>query len=70
MIGSGFLALRTGRLGGGGLGEPIVTGLYLNDTRLILAGALPAAVLAPLADYLLGRVERLLTPRGLLATEV
>lgn len=56
-------------IGAGGLGEPIVTGLYLNDTRLILAGALPAAVLALTADYLLGRLERLLTPRGLLAAE-
>ncbi len=56
-------------IGAGGLGEPIVTGLYLNDTWLILSGALPAAVLALLADYLLGRLERVLTPRGLLAVE-
>jgi osmoprotectant transport system permease protein len=56
-------------IGAGGLGEPIVTGLYLNDTRLILAGALPAAALALLADHLLGRLERMLTPRGLLAAE-
>jgi osmoprotectant transport system permease protein len=56
-------------IGAGGLGEPIVTGLYLNDTRLILAGALPAAALALLADHLLGRLERWLTPRGLLAAE-
>jgi len=52
-------------IGAGGLGEPIVTGLYLADTRLILSGAIPAAVLALLADFLLGRVERWLTPRGL-----
>ncbi|MGD2047623.1 MAG: glycine betaine ABC transporter substrate-binding protein [Gemmatimonadota bacterium] len=56
-------------IGAGGLGEPIVTGLYLNDTRLILAGALPAAVLALVADYLLGRLERFLTPRGLLSAD-
>jgi osmoprotectant transport system permease protein len=56
-------------IGAGGLGEPIVTGLYLNDTRLILAGALPAAALALLADYLLGRLERFLTPRGLIAAQ-
>jgi osmoprotectant transport system permease protein len=49
-------------IGAGGLGEPIVTGLYLNDTRLILSGAIPAALLALLADALLGRVERRLTP--------
>ena len=51
-------------IGAGGLGEPIVTGLYLNDTRLILSGALPAAVLALVADVLLGLLERTLTPRG------
>ena len=52
-------------IGAGGLGEPILTGLYLNDVRLILAGALPAALLAIVADAALGRIERLLTPRGL-----
>jgi osmoprotectant transport system substrate-binding protein/osmoprotectant transport system permease protein len=52
-------------IGAGGLGQPIVTGLYLNDTWLILSGAIPAALLALLADYLLGRVEWLLTPRGI-----
>lgn len=54
-------------IGAGGLGEPIVTGLYLNDTWLILSGAIPAALLALMADYLLGHVERWLTPRGLAA---
>jgi len=52
-------------IGAGGLGEPIVTGLYLNDTRLILAGAVPAALLALFADAVLGLVERRLVPRGL-----
>jgi osmoprotectant transport system substrate-binding protein/osmoprotectant transport system permease protein len=52
-------------IGAGGLGEPIVTGLYLNDTWLILSGAIPAALLALLADTLLSRVERWLTPRGI-----
>ncbi|HUF49097.1 MAG TPA: glycine betaine ABC transporter substrate-binding protein [Vicinamibacterales bacterium] len=52
-------------IGAGGLGEPIVTGLYLNDTRLILSGAIPAALLALLADHGLGRLEHRLTPRGL-----
>ncbi|MEX1023940.1 MAG: glycine betaine ABC transporter substrate-binding protein [Planctomycetota bacterium] len=52
-------------IGAGGLGEPIVTGLYLNDVRLILAGALPAAVFAIVADFALGRLEVALTPRGL-----
>lgn len=45
-------------IGSGGLGEPIVEGLYLNDPALILTGAVPAALLAVLADFLLGRIER------------
>jgi len=52
-------------IGAGGLGEPILTGLYLNDVSLILSGAIPAALLALAADRLLGGVERALTPRGL-----
>ena len=52
-------------IGSGGLGEPIVVGLYLNDPRLIVSGALPAALLALLADHSLGRLERVLTPPGL-----
>lgn len=52
-------------IGAGGLGEPILAGLYLNDPNLILAGAVPAALLALLADAGLGAVERVLVPRGL-----
>lgn len=51
-------------IGAGGLGEPILTGLELNDTDLILTGAAPAALLAVLVDLALGLVERVLTPRG------
>lgn len=52
-------------IGAGGLGEPIITGLQLDDTRLILSGAVPAALLAILVDLSLGGLERLLTPAGL-----
>ena len=51
-------------IGAGGLGDPIVAGLALSDTRMILSGALPAALLALLVDWLLGRVERRLAPAG------
>ncbi|MEX1364556.1 MAG: glycine betaine ABC transporter substrate-binding protein [Nannocystaceae bacterium] len=54
-------------IGAGGLGDPIVTGLQLNDTGLILSGALPAALLAVVTDALLGVLERQLVPRGLRA---
>lgn len=56
-------------IGAGGLGEPILTGLYLNDVPLILSGAIPAALLALIADKSLGSLERRLTPRGLRIAE-
>jgi osmoprotectant transport system permease protein len=49
-------------IGAGGLGEPIVAGLALADTRMILSGALPAAALALVVDGLLALVERAVTP--------
>ena len=49
-------------IGAGGLGEPIVAGLALADTRMILSGALPAAVLALLVDGVLALVERAVAP--------
>lgn len=55
-------------IGAGGLGEPIVAGLALSDTRLILSGAVPAALLALLVDALLGMVEKAVAPRGLRAS--
>lgn len=45
-------------IGAGGLGDPIVTGLALNDTGLILQGAIPAACLAILTEILFGLIER------------
>ena len=52
-------------IGAGGLGEPIVTGLNLDDHNLVLAGAIPAALLAIVVDLLLAGIERILAPRGL-----
>jgi len=49
-------------IGAGGLGEPIVAGLALADTRMILSGALPAALLALAVDGALALVERLVAP--------
>ena len=51
-------------IGAGGLGEPIVTGLQLADTRRILSGAIPAALLALAVDGLLALVERRVRPPG------
>ncbi len=52
-------------IGAGGLGEPIVAGLALADTNMILAGALPAAALALLVDGALALVERAIAPAHL-----
>ncbi|MFN2431976.1 MAG: glycine betaine ABC transporter substrate-binding protein [Gemmatimonadota bacterium] len=51
-------------IGAGGLGEPIVAGLALSDTRRILSGAIPAAGLALLVDGALGLAERATRPGG------
>jgi osmoprotectant transport system permease protein len=51
-------------IGAGGLGDPIAAGLALSDTRMILSGALPAALLALLVDGGLGICERMVAPRG------
>lgn len=52
-------------IGAGGLGEPIVEGLALADTQLILSGAVPAAILALAVDGGLAMVERRLRPAHL-----
>ncbi len=49
-------------VGAGGLGEFIFRGLALVNNQLILAGAIPAAALALLADFFLSVLERRLRP--------
>ncbi|SDC63992.1 osmoprotectant transport system permease protein [Pelagirhabdus alkalitolerans] len=44
-------------IGGGGLGREIVSGINLQNEIRLVAGAIPAAVLAIIADFLLGKVE-------------
>ncbi len=50
-------------IGAGGLGEFIFRGLAMVDNRVILAGAIPAAILALMADMGVGWLERLLQAR-------
>jgi len=52
-------------IGAGGYGQPIFTGIRLADNGLILEGAIPAAVLALLMQWLFDGAELLLVPRGL-----
>jgi osmoprotectant transport system permease protein len=51
-------------IGAGGLGVYIFQGLAMVNDTVILAGAVPAAVLALSADALLGLLERRVTPAG------
>jgi osmoprotectant transport system permease protein len=57
------LATIAAAIGAGGLGEFIFRGLAMVDNRVILAGAIPAALLALLADFGVGWIERRLQPR-------
>jgi len=57
------LATIAAAIGAGGLGEFIFRGLAMVDDRVILAGAIPAAILALLADFGVGWLERKLRPR-------
>jgi osmoprotectant transport system permease protein len=52
-------------IGAGGYGQPILTGIRLNDTGLILEGAIPAALLALATQGLFSLLERAVVPRGL-----
>ena len=52
-------------VGAGGLGQPIFTGIRLDDFGLVLEGALPAAALALVVEGAFGLLERRLVPAGL-----
>jgi osmoprotectant transport system permease protein len=52
-------------IGAGGLGEFIVTGLALNNTSMILKGAIPAAILAFLVEILFELLEKIFVPQHL-----
>ena len=52
-------------IGAGGYGQPILTGIRLDDHALILQGAIPAALLALAVQGLFDLCERWLVPRGL-----
>src|SRR5437773_3132903 len=52
-------------IGAGGLGEPILSGLNLNDHVTILEGAIPAALLALIVQWLFDLLDRVFIPKGL-----
>ena len=51
-------------IGGGGLGELIFTGIDLQQHAMMLAGAIPTALLAVAVDFLFGQAQYWLVPRG------
>src|SRR5712692_3423330 len=56
------VAIIAAEVGAGGLGEYIFRGLRLNDNRLLLAGAVPSALMALIADFGFSLVERRFDP--------
>ncbi|QQK75274.1 ABC transporter permease [Salicibibacter cibarius] len=62
VIGIGIVAIGA-FVGAGGLGAIIVRGTNATDgTAIILAGAVPTALMAIIADLLMGKIERNLNP--------
>jgi len=51
-------------IGGGGLGELIFTGIDLNEPGMMLAGAIPTALLAVIVDFAVGAISYFVVPRG------
>ena len=52
-------------IGAGGLGFLVFTGVQAVDNNMILAGAIPACLLAILLDFVLGKVEAIVIPEGI-----
>ena len=52
-------------IGAGGLGELIFTGISLDEMPMIMAGAIPTAMLAILVDFVVGQFQHHLVPRGI-----
>jgi osmoprotectant transport system permease protein len=64
VVGIGTATLAS-LVGAGGLGDPILSGLALNDVRLVLSGAIPAAILALGVDGAFALAERLVRAKGI-----
>jgi osmoprotectant transport system permease protein len=56
-------------IGAGGYGQLILTGIRLDDLRLIFEGAIPAAFLALVVQGLFEQIERAFVPKGLRSSE-
>jgi osmoprotectant transport system permease protein len=56
------VAIIAAEVGAGGLGEYIFRGLRMDDNRLLLAGAVPSALMALIADFGFGLIEKRFDP--------
>lgn len=61
-VGSAPLAFL---IGAGGLGELIFTGIALDELPMMMAGAIPTAVIAVAVDFMIGQIQYHLIPRGI-----
>ncbi len=52
-------------IGAGGLGQLIYRGISMVNNKMIIAGAIPAMILALLVDFVLSLMEKAVTPKGL-----
>lgn len=59
------MATLAAYIGGGGFGDWILQGLAVRNFPILLAGAVPVAILAMSAELILGRVRKMLVPKGL-----
>ena len=66
VVGSAPLAFL---IGGGGLGFWIFTGIALMDMGILMAGAVPVALIAMLFDTLLAKLERIIVSKGIQTQE-
>jgi glycine betaine/choline ABC-type transport system substrate-binding protein/ABC-type proline/glycine betaine transport system permease subunit len=56
-------------VGAGGLGYMVFAGVQTVDNNMILAGAIPACILALLIDFIVGRIEKAVSPNGIKNTD-
>lgn len=59
------MATLAAYIGGGGFGDWILQGLAVRNFPILLAGAVPVAILAMTAEVVMGQIRKLLVPKGL-----
>lgn len=52
-------------IGAGGLGYLVFSGVQTVNNEMILQGAIPACILALIVDYIFGKIEAFVTPKGI-----